>query len=169
MFSWLKRKDEQPSSQRAATLYAAVREALGDDDDELIRITASVAALLLCVAYADLDYQAEEEDVLRATLGRIQGMDQRGVEAILQVLREQVVALAGAEASSYARELLGLTEEDFRLELLDVLVDVAAADDEITLQETNMLRSVAKALGLSQAQYNASQARHRDKLTVLKG
>jgi hypothetical protein len=31
-----------------------------------------------------------------------------------------------------------------------------------------MLRSAAKALGLSQGQYNELQARHRDKLAVLR-
>jgi uncharacterized tellurite resistance protein B-like protein len=168
VFSWLKRKDAQADSQRGAALYAAVRAALGTDDDVMVRIVASVAALLLCVAYADLDYRSEEEDVLRRTLNRIHGLEPSGVQAILRVLREQTVTIAAAEGTTYARELLELTDEDFRLELLDVLVDVAAADEEITLVETNMLRGIAKALGLTQAQYNASQARHRDKLTVLK-
>ena len=34
--------------------------------------------------------------------------------------------------------------------------------------ETNLLRLTATALGLTQDDYNACQARHRDKLAVLK-
>jgi uncharacterized tellurite resistance protein B-like protein len=169
MFGWFKDKEERGDRGKAAALYDAVRSSLGDQDDTHVRIVASVAAVLLCVAYADLQYAREEEEVLGRTLGRVQGLDSFGVEAILKVLREQTIIIASGEATTYARELLELTEDDFRLELLDVLVDLAAADETITVAETNMLRDVARALGLSQAHYNDSQARHRDKLSVLKG
>ena len=169
MFSWLKRKEEVADRDKAAMLYAAVRASLRDQDDVHVRIVASVGALLLCVAYADLDYAPAEEELLRGTLSRIHGLDAEGVEAILRVLREQSVLIAAAEASSYARELLELCDEDFRVELLDVLVDVAAADGDVSLPEVNMLRGIVKALGLTQAHYNESQARHRDKLAVLRG
>jgi uncharacterized tellurite resistance protein B-like protein len=106
-----------------------------------------------------MDYAAEEEAVLQRTLARIQGLNADGVKAILGVLRDNVVIIASAESSTYARELLELTEIDFRLELLDALVELAAADDEITVAETNMMRTIAKGLGLSQQQYNAAQAR----------
>lgn len=170
MFGWLKRKNERADPERAAELYAAVRQALDDDDDDIhVRIVASVAALLLCVAYADSDYAPEEEQVLRDMLGRVRGLDHFGVEAIAVVLRAHTVHIASAEATTYSRELLELTDEDFRLQVLDTLVDLAAADDEIIVAETNMLRGVARALGLPQDAYTASQRRHRDKLGVLKG
>jgi len=168
MFSWLFGKNPPADPEHARALYDAVREALGDDDDVHVRIVASTAALCACVAYADLEVEPREEKVIRATLGRIQGLDPAGVGAIGKVLRDDVVRIAGAEASTYARELLDLTDDTFRRELLDVLVDIAAADDEITVAETNMLRGIAKALGLSSAVYNDAQARHREKLAVLK-
>ena len=167
MFGWFKRKDEKANRKQATVLYDTVRAALDDDDDTTVRIVASVAALLVCVAYADLDYAPAEEKVLRETLERIHGLTDQGVTTILRVLREHRVTITGAEATSYARELLELTEEDFRLELLDVLLDLAASDDEVSVAETNMLRGVVVALGLTQSHYNASQARHRDKLGVL--
>jgi uncharacterized tellurite resistance protein B-like protein len=169
VFGWFKNKQEQADRKNAAELYEAVRRGLGDDDDVHVRIVGSIAALLLCVAYADLDYADSEEAVLRDTLHRVHGLDEPGLGAILLVLREHTVTIASAESSTYARELLDLADEDFRLELLDALVDLAAADDVITVAETNMLRGIARALGLSQQQYNASQGRHRDKLAVLKG
>jgi uncharacterized tellurite resistance protein B-like protein len=54
------------------------------------------------------------------------------------------------------------------VQVLDALVDLAASDNEITVAETNVLRLTATALGLTQDDYNASQAMHRDKLTVFK-
>lgn len=167
VFRWLKRARETADPERGRALYAAVRSALGADDAELVRIVGSVAALMICVAYADLDVRPEELGAVEKTLSRVRGLDPRGVAAILEVLRDDTMTIASAEATTYARELLELTDEDFRIELLDGLVDVAAADGEVTLAETNMLRSVAIALGLTQRHYNASQARHRDKLAVL--
>ncbi len=38
----------------------------------------------------------------------------------------------------------------------------AEADDEITIAETNVLRATTTALGLTQSDFNTSQARHRD-------
>lgn len=169
VFRWLKEQlAGAPASVRGETLYGAVRDALGDDDDVHVRIVGSIAALLLCVAYADSDYDVREEQVLREQLERIHGLDAAGVDAIAAVLREHTALIVGAEGTSYARELLELTDEEVRLELLDVLVDLAAADDVITVAETNQLRTITKALGLGQDAYLAAQARHRDKLAVLK-
>ena len=169
MFSWLKKKGETADRRVAAVLYQTVERALGKGDPELVRIVASMAGLLTCVAYADMDFHEREAERIRALLGGVRGLSAAAVEAILQVLRTDAVRISSAEATVYARELLELTAEDVRLELLDALLDVAAADGTISLAETNVLRPVAHALGLSQAQYNRAQARHRDKLGVLQG
>jgi uncharacterized tellurite resistance protein B-like protein len=169
MFAWLKlgQGEKRAEAQRARALYDAVRRALADDDDVHVRIVGSIAALLLCVAYADSDYSDEEEQLLRQSLARLRGLDGGGVDAIAAVLRAHTVAITGAESTSYARELLELTDDEFRLELLDVLMELAAADEVITVSETNMMRAITRALGLSQDAYNAAQARHKDKLAVL--
>jgi uncharacterized tellurite resistance protein B-like protein len=168
VFSWFKKKSVRADRENAAALYKAVRTALGDDDDVHVRIVASIAALFTCVAYADTNYDEAEENVTRQVLGRVHGLDAAGVNAIAKVLRADTVRITGAEATTYAREILELTEEEFRLELLDALMDVAAADDVITVSETNILREITRALGLSPDAYLAAQARHRDKLAVLK-
>jgi uncharacterized tellurite resistance protein B-like protein len=169
MFDWLKRrKGGTGASPAESALGRAVRSACLDGDEETARIVGAVAALMLCVAHADQRFAPEEQELIRATLGRIQGLDPAGVGTILGVLREHRVSIAAREASSYARDLLELCAVDFRRELLDVLVDLAAADEVIELSEANMLRGIARALGLTQDDYNASQARHRAKLGVLK-
>ncbi len=168
MFSWLKRSSSPNDPQQAAELYRVVRAELKDSDEDSVTIVASIAAVLLCIAYADCDYDSREEAVVRLTLERMHGIDEAGVSAIMTVLNAHTVRITGAEASTYARELLSLTEEDFRVELLDVLLLVAAADGTITVSETNILRDVTKAMGLNQAQYLTAQSAHRDKLAVLK-
>ena len=52
--------------------------------------------------------------------------------------------------------------------MLDALVDLAAADGRVTMNETNVLRQITTSLGLSQSDYNEAQARHKDRLSILK-
>jgi uncharacterized tellurite resistance protein B-like protein len=46
--------------------------------------------------------------------------------------------------------------------------DLAAADGEVSLSETDLLRRTATAMGLTPDDYLASKRRHRDRLSVLK-
>lgn len=149
-------------------LAEVVKLALPEADEETQRLVIAVAGLLATIAYADRDYAEAEEARIVQELSRIRGLGERGIEAIRKVLRDHIVTIATVEAPIYARELRELGDHEFRREVLDALVDIAAADNEITMAETNALRTTATALGLSQSDYNASQGRHRDKLRILK-
>jgi uncharacterized tellurite resistance protein B-like protein len=168
MLRWLLDKVAASSPEGARGFSGAVRANMAGRDEETIRIVVAIAGLLGTVAYADRRYAPEEEQRIRQELERVEGLTSIGVEAVCAALRQHIVDISTIEAPLYARELLLLADRDLRLEVLDALVDLAAADNEITVAETNLLRLTATALGLTQADYNAAQMRHRDKLTVLK-
>lgn len=168
MFRWLTDRMGTLAPTAATKLEDVVRAHLSGADDETLKIVVAVAGLLGTVAYADREYSAIEEARIRAELGRVSGLSGSGVDAICAVLREHIVAVATVEAPLYARGLRELADRDLRIHVLDLLVDLAAADDDVTIAETNVLRTLVPALGLSQADYNASQARYRDKIRVLK-
>jgi len=166
MLRWLAEKISSAAPERGTALEQSVQAHL--NDVEGARIVAAIAGLLGTVAYADREFAAVEEDRIRQELARVHGLTGAGVDAICRVMREHIVEISTVEAPIYARELLALADRDLRLEVLDALVDLAAADDEITVAETNVLRLTATALGLTQDDYNAAQSRHRDKLKVLR-
>lgn len=168
MFQWIADKLTDHPSRETLPLEETVRQHLPGADDEKIRIVAAIAGLMGTVAYADRRYAEAEETRIRAELGRIEGLGASGVDAICAVLREHIVEIATVEAPVYARELLALADRDFRREVLDALLDVAAADDEIVIAETNSLRLTATALGLTQDDYNESQDRYKEKLAALR-
>ncbi|HEX4340654.1 MAG TPA: TerB family tellurite resistance protein [Polyangiaceae bacterium] len=165
---WLDEALGARSPTTATRLAEAVTAALPQADDDTRRLVIAVAGLLATVAYADREYAPAEESRIVQELSRVQGLDDAGIAVIRAVLREHIRIIATVEAPLYARELRELADEEFRLEILDALVDIAAADDEITVAETNVLRATATALGLAQHDYNKSQERHRDKLRILK-
>lgn len=148
-------------------LAAIVAEHLVDADEATRRVVTAVAGLLARVAYADGDYSAHEEQALRRELGRVHGLTQAGITAICALLADDIAQVVLVGDHDWTRDLREFTTSEVRLEVLDVCVEMAAADHTITYAETVQLRRIATALNLSQDDYHALQAKHRDKLAAL--
>jgi uncharacterized tellurite resistance protein B-like protein len=119
------------------------------------------------VAYADRDFSPDEEAKVVEELERVHGLTAEGPRAVCAALREHVLELSTTQTPRFARTLVELGDRDLRREVLRVMVELAAADGIITLDEVNHLRLVTQSLGLNQADYNELQAVHRDKLASL--
>jgi uncharacterized tellurite resistance protein B-like protein len=145
-----------------------VREALRTEDDDSVMVVVALAGLLGAVAYADRDYSEGEEAHVRSELARVHGMTETAVDAVCTALRRHIVQISTVEVPRYCRLLRELGDRELRSEVLEVLVDLAAADGVITTAETNLLRQVTTALGLSQQDYNDAQSKHRERLAALK-
>lgn len=165
---WLKSAAELESSQGSEEILVRVREHLPQADDESIRVVAALGGLLAAVAYADRDYSNDEEAMVRSVIGRVNGMTPTGVEAVCDAIRRHVVEASTVGIPRFTRELRELCDRELRREVLDALVDLAAADGRLSVAETNLLRQITTSLGLSQSDYNESQERHRDRLSILK-
>jgi len=155
------------AADEAEILWGAVRSRLPGADESTARIVGAIAGLLGAMAYADGKFSPAEAVHLRAELGRIHGLDAPGVQAIAQLLEQHVVRFSTAFVPRFTRALREETDRDFRIEVLDVLLGMAAADGSITSNEVTVLRTTTQALGLDQADYNELQSRHRDKLSFL--
>jgi uncharacterized tellurite resistance protein B-like protein len=164
-----KRGDPTPEpATAAASLHALVARHLPDADADTQALVTAIAGLLACVAYADRQYHVEEQAHVREALGRVQGLSDAGVDAICAVLQQRLVEIAAGNPQQHTRRLRELAELELRREVLDALVDLAAADHDLSMAETELLRRTASAIGLTQDDYVASQARHRERLSVLK-
>ena len=170
LFRWLK-IDEDPSHDKpsaSAELKRLLSASMPEATAESAAIVGAVAGLLAFVAYADRSYAAEEQRAVEAALARVQGLPEHAVAGISALLATRIAELAAEPLPSYTRVLYDLTEKSARLELFEVLMDLAAADEVLSMDETHGLRRVAKLLGLADADYLAAQARHRDRLSVLR-
>ena len=147
-------------------VHAELRLDVAQDEDTA-RIVVAVAGLLASVAYADRVYGEAEQTYARDALSRLEGLTDAGVDAICEVLREHGRQIAAQNPQAFTRELRERTEVELRREVLTVLVDLAAADGELSLAETDLLRRTTSALGLTPDDYLHAQAQHRDKLTLL--
>jgi len=160
------REPELPPHARER-LAEIVEQYLADADDETRRIVTAVAGLLAKVAYADGHYSVQEEATIQKELGRVHGLSQAGIDAICGLLADQISHVALLGDHDWTRDLRDLAGRELRLEVLEVLVEMAVADEVLKHEEQVQLRRIAKALSLTQDDYNAIQARHRDKLSGL--
>lgn len=164
-----RRKDDRESIPPHARerLKEIVEQYLRDADDATRRIVTAVAGLLAKVAYADGHYSVEEEANIQKELSRVHGLSQAGVDAICGLLADQISHVALLGDHDWTRDLRELADRELRLEVLEVLVEMAVADHVLKHEEQVQLRRIAKQLNLTQDDYNAIQAQHRDKLSTL--
>jgi len=148
-------------------LAEIVEQYLADADDATRRIVTAVAGLLAKVAYADGQYSEQEEVGIRAELSRVHGLSAEGVNAICGLLADHISQVALLGDHDWTRDLRDLASRELRLEILEVLVEMGVADEVLKHEEQTQLRRIAKALNLTQNDYNAIQAKHRDKLSTL--
>jgi uncharacterized tellurite resistance protein B-like protein len=165
---WLKPATQTTAPAGAADLVRVVQQQLPDADEETALVVVAIVGLLGAVAYADRHYSAGEEQRIRKELARVHGMTEAGIEAICSVLRGNIVEVSTVQMPRYARILVDLADQELRVDLLQTLLEIAAVDGAITQNETNLMRLVTRALGLSQLDYNQAQASHRDRLAALK-
>lgn len=166
LLSFFRSGDEKAS--RGLTLLRVVREQMPDAADDDVKVIAAVVGLLGQVAYADRPYLPAEEQRIRRELDNVVGLSPSGADAICKTLRTSIQTVAEIEARDYATILRELAAHDLRLRVLDLLLDVAAADEHLSVVEVNVIRRLTDVLGLDQKDYNASQARYKDKLGSLK-
>lgn len=149
-------------------LLAIVGAQLPEADPATVRIVAAISGLLACVAFSDRELHEAERKHLREILGRVHGMRAEGAEAICGLLERHLTQFTVVNPHAYTRSLRELTDREMRLEVLDVLVDIGAADGELSFEETQTIRRLTSALGLDQNDYNTAQSRHRDRLSSIK-
>ena len=149
-------------------LRAAVADHLPEADQATQRLVMGLCGLIASVAFIDRQYTSEERAHVRAVLATVHGLSAEGAEAICELLDVHVSEIATSNTHQYSRDVREHGDVALRRDVLDVLVELAASDDKLTLAETDLLRRTASALGLSQDDYVHAQARHRDKLALLR-
>jgi uncharacterized tellurite resistance protein B-like protein len=152
----------------SAELLALVKRSMPSADADSAAIVGAMAGLLATVAHADRVYTDQERAHVKKALERMHGLSEQAVLAVGTLLDTRLAELAHESLQTYTRVLYERLEREARFEVLEVLMDLAAADEVLTMDETALLRRVARGLGLSDQEYLVSQERHRQRLSVLK-
>lgn len=147
LLSWLglKRREDQTNLDE---LVAELRTALPDDEAVVIRYIAIVAVLLSRVARADGRFSDGEERTLRDLLARVDRLSPSAIDAVCGTLEDGMADLTTRELDVCYRELKALCDREERLQILRLLVRLAAADGALSASEKGEIRAIAEHIGL---------------------
>src|SRR6266849_5472648 len=120
-----------------------------------------LGGLMGIVAQADGEIDPKELDEIRMQLRMRDNFDPESLEVLMTIIEEESVR--GLDRATLISEYAAKATFDERVELLDLLFAVAAADQALTFAELEELRGISAALGLSHRQYIDSKLRARAK------
>lgn len=129
------------------------------------RHLAAFAYVLARVAHADLRITETESEKMHGLVRDHAHLSEEEAALAVEIAKSQARLLGGTENYVVTREFREISTREQRVELLDCLYAVAAADGSISSQESTEIAMVAEELGFLREELNAMRARWRDMLS----
>jgi uncharacterized tellurite resistance protein B-like protein len=136
-------------------------------EPDTARHVARFAYVLGRVAGADRGVSVEETRAMERMVTERGGLTEEQAILVVQIAKSQHALFGGTEDYLVTREFASTATRE-KLALLDCCMALAAADAEVSVPEDDVVREIAKELGLSHADFIAARSAYRDYLAVLK-
>jgi len=156
-----------PDAGDTATVRRIVAE-LEAIEPARARYLAAFAYVLGRVAHVDLHISDEETRTLVDIVQVLGHLPEAQAVLVVEIAKHQVRLFGGTENYLVTREFKEIATPEQRLELLDCVFAVSAADRSITALEDSQVRQIAIELGLSHSQYVEARSAYLEHLEVLK-
>lgn len=132
------------------------------------RFLAAFAYVLSRVANADSTICVNETEAMQEIVQKLGHLSNAQALLVVEIAKSQTRLLGGTENFLVTREFRDVATETQRLELLDCVFAVAAADGAISSVEESQAGQIAKELGFTQPEYAAALAVHAEHRSVLR-
>ena len=162
-----RRDDAGTAGGDTATVRRIVAE-LETLEKEKARFVAAFAYILGRVAHADLDISVEETRAMEEIVQSLGHLPEEQAVLVVQIAKSQNRLLGGTENFLVTREFRDLSTEGQRVELLDCLFAVSAADESISGAEEAQIRQIASELGFSHRQFVDARSAWSEHRALLK-
>ena len=145
-----------------------IEKALASLGPQRARYLACFAYILTRPARADHAVTDAEAIRMRDIIVERSRVTEVQAETIVRVAREAARHSGGTEDYLITREFEKLASREEKLELLDALFAISAADESILTVEDNEVRRVASELKLEHGDYIATRRKHLEHLEVFR-
>jgi uncharacterized tellurite resistance protein B-like protein len=132
------------------------------------RHLALFAFLLARTANVDQDVSPEETREMERIVEAFGGLSTAQAALVVEIAKTQNRLFGATQNFLAAREFRDAATEDQKRDLLHCLFAVSAADDSISVEEEEVIRSISRELLLTNDEYLAIRSAYRDKRSVLK-
>jgi uncharacterized tellurite resistance protein B-like protein len=137
-------------------------------EPDAARHVARFAYVLGRVAGADRGVSAEETRAMERTVMERGGLTEEQAILVVQIAKSQHALFGGTEDYLVTREFASIATREQKLALLDCCMALAAVDADVSGPEDDVVREIARELGLTHADFIAARSAYRDYLAVLK-
>ncbi len=132
------------------------------------RYLAAFACILGRVAHADSSVSAEETAKMQEIVQVLGHLPAAQAVLVVEIAKNQVRLFGGTENFLVARRFKELSTAAQRIELLDCVFAVSAADESITVAEEGQARQISRELGLTHEEFVAARAGYVEHVEALK-
>ena len=132
------------------------------------RFLAAFAYILTRAAAADLDINEAESRVIEDLVAEHGGLPESHAVLVTEMARSQSLLYGGTEDYLVTRQFKELSTAEQRLALLRCCYLVGAADDDISVAESDALQEIAAELDVERAAVNAIRHEFEPKLSTIK-
>ncbi len=157
-----------PANAAETDTVRRISEALDRLEAERARYVAGFAYVLSRIARSDLNISETESRAMERLVAEHGDLPEAQAVLVVQIAKTQQKLFGGTEDFLVTREFNQIATRDQKLDLLDCLFAVAAADGVISVEEDEAIRQVASELMLEHPDFIAVRMRYRDYLAVLK-
>jgi uncharacterized tellurite resistance protein B-like protein len=132
------------------------------------RFLAAFAYILMRAAAADLEISDVEARVIEDLVVEHGGLPPAQAVLVAQMAKSQSLLYGGTEDYLVTRQFRELSTEDDRVALLRCCYLVGAADDNITVEESDTLQEIASELDIERHAVNVIRDEFAPKLSAMK-
>jgi uncharacterized tellurite resistance protein B-like protein len=143
-------------------------DALDRLEPDRARYLAAFAYILSRVARADLHVSALETGTMESALTEHGGLTEDQAILVVQMAKHQNLLFGATEDFLVTREFEKISDFEQKIQLLDSLFCVAAAEGLVSVKEEEEIRQISNELKLTHNDYISVRSRYRDHLAVLK-
>jgi len=166
---FLKLEQEKPAVSTGETeTVRKITAALDEMDPDRAKYIAAFAFILSRVARADLTITPEETRAMERIVAERGNMPEDQAIIVVQIAKSQNILFGSTENYLVTREFNKMATQGQKLELLECLFAVSAADDSVSTLEDNEVRQIADELRLEHREFIAARSNFREYLAFLK-
>ncbi len=149
---------EPADVERDTQTVQRIIDELGRLDPDRARYLAAFAYVLGRVAHADQHVSAEEVAAMRTFVRELGHLPEVQALLVVQIAQSQNELFGGTEDFLVTRQFKEMSTPEQRMELLDCLFAVSAANDSISGVEESRIRQIASELSIDHAAFVEARA-----------
>ncbi len=160
--------DSSPVDDADTDTIRRIVAELEEMDEDRARYLAAFAYVLGRVAHADTNFSDVETEKMQEIVHGLGHLTEAQTVLVVEIAKSQVKLFGSTENYLVVRRFKDMATPEQRVELLDCVFAVSAADDSITALEEGQAGQIAKELGLSHDDFVVARLTYRDHLETLK-